>query len=363
VRRVVAGILLIGAVAVVGGATVAGGTGVVPDLVTAASGAKASAPPAAASDVKTAAVERRTLQTEQDLAGTLGFEGDRAVVAGGGGTVTWLPSAGSVIARGAVLYELDGRRRPRLFYGDRPMWRTLDLDVSNGADVQQLEQNLKALGYAPKGMKVDRHWDSKTTTAVKAWQKDTGQERDGSVEAGDIAFLPGAIRVATTQAALGSSVGPGAGVLSATTSTPVVTIALDASKRDIVKEGQAVTVELPDGSTVDGTVRSIGRVATPTKDGSTSTLPVTIDLAAGAKVDGLDQAPVTIHVVDERHADVLAVPVNALVALLEGGYAVEVANPDGTRHYMKVKLGLFQDGMVEVSGQGLAAGTSVVVAR
>ena len=56
----------------------------------------------------------------------------------------------------------------------------------------------------------------------------------------------------------------------------------------------------------------------------------------------------------------LAVPVNALLALAEGGYAVEVER-DGRRALVGVETGLFADGQVEVSGQGLAAGDRVVV--
>ena len=64
-----------------------------------------------------------------------------------------------------------------------------------------------------------------------------------------------------------------------------------------------------------------------------------------------------------EHDDVLAVPVNALVALLEGGYAVEQVDAAGAHHYLRVETGLFQDGLVEVTGDGLAAGDSVVVSR
>ena len=69
------------------------------------------------------------------------------------------------------------------------------------------------MGYAPKGMKVNRHWDAKTTTAVKRWQKATGRKRDGTLDGADIAFLPGAIRVAAHRAEVGTTVGPGAPVL------------------------------------------------------------------------------------------------------------------------------------------------------
>ncbi len=72
----------------------------------------------------------------------------------------------------------------------------------------------------------------------------------------------------------------------------------------------------------------------------------------------------TVHVVTESHPDVLAVPVNALVALLEGGYAVEVVGRRrGAPRTSGVETGLFEDGKVEVTGDGLAAGDLVVVPR
>jgi peptidoglycan hydrolase-like protein with peptidoglycan-binding domain len=276
--------------------------------------------------------------------------------------VTRLPAAGDVITRGHVLYELDGKVKPRLLYGDRPLWRELRPGMSNGSDVRQLETNLKALGYAPKGLKVDGTWDAKTTKAVKRWQKATGRTQDGTLDGSDLVFLPGPIRVEGHQAEVGSQVGPGTPILDATASSRVVTLALSASRQDLVHPGQAVTVELPDGTTVDGTVREIGRVATASQDGST-TVPVTIDLGASARLPDLDAAPVTVHVVTERHDAVLAVPVSALVALLEGGYAVEKVDASGAHTYSRVDTGLFQDGLVEVSGSGLAAGDTVVVAR
>ena len=58
----------------------------------------------------------------------------------------------------------------------------------------------------------------------------------------------------------------------------------------------------------------------------------------------------------------LAVPVSALVALLEGGYAVQVDDA-GQLRYVGVQLGLFANGLVEVSGTGLAEGQKVVVAQ
>ena len=74
----------------------------------------------------------------------------------------------------------------------------------------------------------------------------------------------------------------------------------------------------------------------------------------------LDQAPVDAYITTEVREHVLAVPVNALLALAEGGYAIEVER-DGRRGLVGVTLGLFADGMVEVEGGGLRAGDRVVV--
>ena len=165
---------------------------------------------------------------------------------------------------------------------------------------------------------------------------------------------------------LGDSVGPGSPVLRGTTTRRVVTVALEATSQELLEVDQAVTVELPDGTTTPGKVATVGRVANVPEDtgfpgASTPTIDVTITLEEPTAAGTLDQAPVTIGVVTDSRPDVLAVPVNALVALLEGGYAVEVQAVDGSRRYVAVRLGLFQDGWVEVTATGLAAGDKVVV--
>ena len=270
----VRGLLIAGAglALVVGAGAIGVASGALPGL--ASGGAMTPSPSAApAADLTTAPVERRTMETAADLSGSLAYEASRPVAAGSAGTVTRLPAEGAVIERGGVLYELDGRVRPRLLYGDRPLWRRLGPKVSDGADVLQLEQNLKAMGYAPKGMKVNRHWDARTTTAVKRWQKATGRKQDATLDGADLAFLPGAVRVASTEAGVGAAVAPGAPVLGTTTATRVVTLDLSASRQDLVAPGQAVTIDLPDGSLVPGHVRSIGRVATAGENGAAGDRP------------------------------------------------------------------------------------------
>ncbi len=57
--------------------------------------------------------------------------------------------------------------------------------------------------------------------------------------------------------------------------------------------------------------------------------------------------------------DVVAVPVEALLALAEGGYAVEVQDGNGTR-LIAVEAGFYADGLIEVTGD-VAPGDMVVV--
>jgi peptidoglycan hydrolase-like protein with peptidoglycan-binding domain len=311
-----------------------------------------------AAPAATAAVERRTLTETVKLDGTLGYSGAASVVGQHPGTVTGLAAEGSVVDRGQTLYEIDGRSVP-LFFGPRPMWRALDETVADGADVRALEENLVALGYGG-GFRVDDHYTSDTTAAVKRWQKARGVDQTGKVEVGDAVFLPGAVRVTARKATAG---GRAEGeLLSVTSTVRAVTIALAVGRQHLVHAGDAVTVDLPDGTAIAGTIATVGAVATASQSdnpnaSSDPTIAVTVSLASSPT--GLDQAPVTVHVTRHKAENVLTVPVNALLAQPAGGYAVEVV--DGIRrHRVTVETGTFAAGRVEVRGQ-LAEGQRVTV--
>ena len=93
--------------------------------------------------------------------------------------------------------------------------------------------------------------------------------------------------------------------------------------------------------------------------GDGSLMTVTLDDPEAAQ--DLDEAPVDVDVVGVRSDDVLAVPVAALIALTEGGYAVEVVADDGSTVLIAVDPGLFADGRVEVSSDGLDVGMAIVI--
>ena len=70
-----------------------------------------------------------------------------------------------------------------------------------------------------------------------------------------------------------------------------------------------------------------------------------------------------VEITETLIADDLVVPATALVALVEGGSAVEVLADDGSARLIGVETGLFVDGDVEVLSPELEAGTRVVVPR
>jgi hypothetical protein len=164
---------------------------------------------------------------------------------------------------------------------------------------------------------------------------------------------------------VGAQLQPGQAVLQVTGTTPVVDIDLDATQQELVRVGAAVRIELPSGRVVRGRITSIGKVAevASSPDGSqgTPTVPIVVQLAEPAKRDGLDGAPVVVALERERAKSVLAVPVEALLALRGNGNAVELVSADGQRTLTAVETGTFADGYVEVSGKGIAEGATVVV--
>jgi hypothetical protein len=310
--------------------------------------------------LKTEQVTRRDLTERTELDGTLGFGEARAVSLQRQGTLTALPAEGSTVARGRTIAEVDGRP-VALFYGDRPMWRPLGPGVEDGADIRALEENLVALGYATsRTLTVDNAWTTATETAVKKWQHALGVAETGTVDAGAVVYQPSAVRVTARTGTIGG--GAGGPILSVTGVDRAVAIDLESDKQDAIAEGQHVMVEFADGRSVAATVRTKGRVVHPPsgQGGGSSTIDVTVTLDDPAAAGDLDESPVTVVVTDAKASGVLAVPVSALLALAEGGYAVERVGPGGARSLIAVETGEFADGWVEVRSD-LAEGDTVVV--
>jgi peptidoglycan hydrolase-like protein with peptidoglycan-binding domain len=346
----------------------AAGAAVVAGSVALAAGGDGGAPvrAAAAVDTATATVERRDLVDRESVDGTLGYADTATLVAGTTGTITRLPDSGAVVHRGQSLYDVDGAHAAWLLYGRLPAWRDFAPGMSDGADVHQLERNLRALGYDPDGaMTVDEHWTAATTAAVERFQGDRGMTEDGALARGEVVFRRGPARVGEVRATLGQAVAPGAQVADLSSTYREITVALDADRQELARVGAGVTVDLPNGRTAQGRITDVGKVATkPASEGASATIPVTIVLRGrAAHGTGLDQAPVTVGFARERRRHVLAVPVTALLARSGGGYAVEVIEASGRHRIVPVETGVYADDAVEVSGDGLRAGMKVVSAE
>jgi len=325
--------------------------------------ANAAATPIVA--VSTATVSQRTMESTEEFDGTLGYAGEGVLISGLNGTYTDLPGVGDILSLGDEVYEVDGTNISYLMYGRRPAYRALDIDSENGPDIKQLEASLLEIGF-PKilGANFDPDWNfrAKTEDAVLQWEKRTNQDRDGRIEMGEITFVPNDVRITQVLPELGSRSQAGQ-VLAYTSGTDlVVTLDLAADRRDILGVGDTVSVELPDDSETTGTVTGISSVAETLQGASEPTVEVTIELEDTAVVGDLDGAEVSVSIVRETRPDVLTVPVDALLALREGGYAIEMVAEDGSTYLVAADVGLFDDNGVEVSGNFNAGDTVVVPA-
>jgi hypothetical protein len=355
-----------------------------------------NAPAPAASTDATALkpVTRQSLSEQTSVDGTLGYSGSYTVIvppgssgSSSGGTFTWLPADGQVVSQGERMYSV-GNSPVVLLYGSVPVYRSLSQGMT-GPDVQQLNGDLVALGDASKADldPSSDYFGSATATALDKLQSNLGLTQTGTLPAGQAVFQPGAVRVGNVTATLGAPVQPGVPVLTGTSDIRQAVAQVDPTQLPDVSVGVNVSITLPDDQTTPGVVTSVGTTASGTSSGSGSgssgssgssdsnsnsspgssaapatTVNVDIRLTHPAAAGRLDQAPITVNITTSTVNDVLAVPTDALISE-PSGYGVEVAGPRGTRHVVPVSLGLFDDsaGLVQVSGQGLAAGQQVVV--
>ncbi|MCO5321377.1 MAG: hypothetical protein M9922_08270 [Microthrixaceae bacterium] len=313
-----------------------------------------------------------------------------------------------------ALAQLEELRRtataPVLMYGTSPMTRDLR-PGDEGDDVAQLQANLMALGFDADGaLAVNGVYDGATAVAVERWRGELGAEDADFVPRGSIVFLDGPVVVDSiaSGAQVGLGVAAGSPLVQVTTtaelverapdpdsslrSTQRVVAHLPQADRPLLSVGDEVTIQLPDLTEVPGTVTRIaagassgGLTAVPQSDlsasagamGSSGAAAATT--SAGSEPSGesdffevlVDPAEavddiwvgsdVEVRVASELAEDVLTVPVSALVVPVDGGYAVEVVQDDGTTRLTAVDAGSFNDGFVEIIGD-IDEGSEVVTA-
>jgi peptidoglycan hydrolase-like protein with peptidoglycan-binding domain len=357
-------------------AVVAVGVGAVVWHAAAGNSPPAAAPAAPAVSTTTAPVTLGDVTQRVQIAGTLGYDGAYTVINQlPPGILTAAADPGTAVVRGANLFTVSGTPVV-LLYGSTPAYRDFSAGMSDGPDVRELEQNLVALGMDPShSIAVDNHFSGATAAAIRRWQAARGlpaAQRTATILLGQVIFLPGALRISQAPATVGASIGPGAPVLSGTSTTHVVTAQLTTDRQNLVHTGDEVLVTLPAGATpITGTITKIGRVASggtnttsggPATGNGPATIPVTVALQLPAGIGDLDQAPVQVAIATEQHKNVFMVPVTALLAKLGGGYQVRVIEAEGTR-LLDVQPGLYDDttGTVEITGAGLTQAMNVEV--
>jgi hypothetical protein len=342
----------------------------------------------------TASVEKRTLSAMVSEAGILTYRARSdgspySVINQAQGTYTSLPAVGQMISHGHVLYRVNNSPVV-LLNGSTPAYRTLSAGAS-GPDVAALNADLVALGYATRARlsPTSAAFGPATTSGLEKLQAALGVTQNGALALGQAVFEPTAVRVTALSGQLGGRARPGQTVMQGTSTARQVQVALDASQQTEVAVGNEVTLTLPNNQTTPGVVSSVGAVATcpPSSEsggsGSSSAVPGTDTCSSGGSGSGAtptitvgvtpsdpaatgkwDQAPVRVGITTASVRGALVVPVTALLARSDGGFAVEVIGAAARNHLVPISLGLIDDadGLVQVTGSGLAAGQTVVVA-
>ena len=244
-------------------------------------------------------------------------------------TITDLPNLGAVIEPGDVLYETDSTPVFAAL-GEVASWRALD-STTSGPDVAQLQDFLSQGGWASDGFDESGVWSTALTTAVQAWQNDTGQAVTGTVALGDLWFIPGPIRITEVEATEGVVVVDGDPVLSYTSQVRAIEANVAELPEGLLVAGE-LSVRLPGAGQVPATLR--------TAAGSDTGFDLVIDAEVTDEVPDVDGIEATVSWTTNEIVDALTVPPEALRRTESGEYVVDILVGD-----------LIESSTVEVVGQ------------
>lgn len=269
------------------------------------------------------------------------------------GTVTDVSTgAGSEVSAGDELYSVN--LRPAIVaQGSVPAFRALAQDME-GTDVAQLQGLLATLGHYDGD--VDGIARRETDRAIRAWQKDIGVPISGTVELGDLVFvpeLPARISLDEDVVGRGKVVVGGEPVVMVLPDAPETVIPVSVTQSGMIAAGADVSVTGPNGEIW------AGEVADRHRDPENNTVIVEVTGTAGASLCGADCA--SIPVVGETSLESvittaetvsgLILPAAALVTDAEG--AVSVITEDGRRVAVAVVASANGVAVVEGVASGL----------
>ena len=273
-----------------------------------------------------------------------------------------------------------------LMYGALPAWRDFEIGMEPGTDVLQLKENLVALGYGNfENLRKDNVFDDETSIVISRMQSSLGLTTNGSLSFGAVIFMPGSsvigsdtqfpqtgsmvtdkttLLTLTPLQSVNTTIMSNGDVIEGATSLQRVSTQIDVADQTLVAVGTNVKIELPNNQLVDGRVASVGDVAIVPSGNQAGNpyLEVTIDIVGTEDLQQWTGASVVVSVTESVASNVLSAPITSLLALLGGGYALEVAENTGTR-LVAVELGVYADNWVQISGAGLDENTLVVVPK
>lgn len=211
-------------------------------------------------------------------------------------------------------------------------------------------------------------------TAAKRARSDAGEDLAAAqlevltpMPASEVVFLSATPRrVDTINVRRGSTIaGP---VMSVSGATLQIAGNIAASDADLIVEGAPVTITLPGGDDVAGTVQSVGDLldseGAPAPDPNRNRVVVVPGELTEEQRWELQGSNVRVRIpVSATDGEVLAVPLAALTAGPGGESRVEVLDAEGESRLVTVRLGLAAAGFVEVEGidGSLEVGDRVVI--
>ena len=278
---------------------------------------------------------------------------------------------------------LEGIAASISMYGGQPAWRSFQIGMSPGSDIFQLEQNLVILGYdADNLIQIDQQFDEHTERAVKNMQSALDITVTGNLFLGDIYFIPGpsvvqysesypdlGSRILSTKLVLAlipiekviTEIDESGGSKEIRESLQKVNTSIEVTNKDLVDLGLEVSIELPDENIIYGKITEIGDIAViPQANQGDPYIEIAVSLEGNTNLPEWTGAAVTVSVTKKIANNVLTTPVTSLLALLGGGYAIEIIE-NGVTNVVPVSVGLYADGWVEIAGEGLKPGLEVVV--
>lgn len=304
-------------------------------------------------------VHRGTLTVKTSAGGTLsGSPAPLAFTSQAAGVVTAVPPVGSTITQGQVLYRLNNEPVV-LLYGSTPVYRSFAPSMSPGPDVVQLEEDLNQLGFGHAyGLTADGDFNFADEQAVRAFNAAEGLPAGDMIAQGSVLFEPGPVFVAAVNAGLGQSIAAGGTVVTLDLRVPSVSVQLSSGQAAGIAPGTPASVRLSAPSTsLSAKVRYVAQGAPGN---------VQIAVAVNNPPANLPLTSQSVFVTFDVQVlrNVYIVPIAALVALLQGGYALQERLSGGRFRYIRVTVGALDnlDALAQVGGDGLYAGMPIEAA-